>query len=353
MPKLPEDPIMLFMLNPEPPIIGLFAMLLRLFIPFMPPIVDPIDPAGRPNEDCCCCEGGAGRLKPDAAGVELPLPGGGGRENDDVVRFIDPTPGRCWFIERDDIELFRPLPYVGVCAAGGDIVLLLAGCIVEEEPDAQGFAVAVDQFTEADEAGCAGGGGNADCGALGCKGCENWVVDGAIAGRLARSGVTVLNDPCWALNPPRELVEGAAFVGLGVDQEKVAFCEALGCGKPGELIAEAVSPQPASMGLMLFELDFPLTSCSKSSSVAPVAASNCVPVIPPKDMKSSAGPAAAEPLVTPASSCNFFVCSSSTFRDRLLMSSIKDWNCLRLSSGPRLMLQRIGRISMAMNSQSA
>lgn len=179
------------------------------------------------------------------------------------------------------------------------------------------------------------------------------MVDGVIVGRLARSGVTVLNEPCWDLKPPSELAGAAAFVGLGVDQEKVAFCEALGCCKPGELIAEAVSPQPASIGFVLFELDFPLTSCSKSSSVAPVAASNCVPVMPPKDMKSSAGPAAAEPLVAPASSCNFFVCSSSTFRDSDLMRSIKDWNCLRLSNGPRLMLQRIGRISMAMNSQSA
>ena len=45
--------------------------------------------------------------------------------------------------------------------------MLLAGCIVEEEVDAHGFAAAVDQFVEA---GCAGGGGKADCGALGCKG---------------------------------------------------------------------------------------------------------------------------------------------------------------------------------------
>lgn len=179
------------------------------------------------------------------------------------------------------------------------------------------------------------------------------MVDGVIVGRLARSGVIVLNEPCWALKPPSELVGGAAFVGLGVDQEKVAFCEALGCCRPGELIAEAVSPQPASIGLALVELDFPLTSCSKSSSVAPVAASNCVPVMPPKDMKSSAGPAAAEPLVAPASSCNFFDCSSSTFRDSVLMRSMKDWNCLRLSNGPRLILQRMGRISMAMKSQSA
>lgn len=124
-----------------------------------------------------------------------------------------------------------------------------------------------------------------------------------MAGRLARSGVTVLNEPCWALKPPSELEAGAAVVGLGVDQENVAFgLEFFKAGDPTE-DREAASSQPAavSIGFTLFELDLPLTSFSKSSSVAPVAASNCVPVIPPKDMKSSAGPAA-EPFVTPESS---------------------------------------------------
>lgn len=148
---------------------------------------------------------------------------------------------------------------------------------------------------------------------------------------------------------------GVAVLGLGVDQENVAFCEALGLFNAGELteVCEAVSSQPAaSIGLPFFLLDLPLTSFSKSSSVAPVAASNCVPVIPPKDKKSSAGPAA-EPLVAPVSSCSFFVCSSSTFFESCLISSMKDWNCFRLSNGPRLMCQRSGKMSIAMNSASA
>lgn len=128
--------------------------------------------------------------------------------------------------------------------------------------------------------------------------------EGVIAGRFARSGVTVLNEPCWALRPPRVLGGGAAFVGLGVDQENVAF--ALGFFNAGEPTEdrEAASSQPvvASKGLPCVGFDdLPLTSFSKSSSVAPVAASNCVPVIPPKDMKSSAGPATV-PLVVPDSS---------------------------------------------------
>ena len=191
--------------------------------------------------------------------------------------------------------------------------------------------------------------------AIGWRGWEYCVEDGVIAGRFARSGVTVLNEPCWALNPPSEPCGGAAVVGLGVDQENAAFCEALGFCSPGDPSEdrEAVSSQPAaSNGLPLRELDLPLTSFSKSSSVAPVAASNCVPVIPPKDIKSSAGPAA-EPLVTPESSCSFFVCSSSTFFESVLINSMKPWNCFRFSNGPRLMCQRIGRMSIAINSASA
>lgn len=68
-------------------------------------------------------------------------------------------------------------------------------------------------------------------------------------------------------------------------------------------------------------------------------------------MKSSAG--AALPFELPPSSCSFRVCSSSTLRDKLLMSSMKLWNCFKSSSGPKLILQRIGRISIATKSASA
>lgn len=98
----------------------------------------------------------------------------------------------------------------------------------------------------------------------------------------------------------------------------------------------------------------PLTRRSKSSGVAPFVASNVVPVTPPKPRKSSftAGADTTPPFVT-ASSCNFFVCSSSTLRDSDLISCIKLWNCLRSNSGPKLIFHRIGKISIATNSASA
>lgn len=271
------------------------------------------------------------------------------------------------------MELFSPLPYIGACVVfvvvggggGGDMVVPRWGCNVDVDDhglavaDADGVVAADDQFTEVEEAGgFVDGGGKADCAvAAGWRGWENCVVEGVMAGRFARSGVTVLNEPCWALKPPSE-AGATVVVGLGVDQENVAFCAALGFFNPGDPTEdrEAASSQlgAASNGLLLlsFELDLPLTSFSKSSSVAPVAASNCVPEIPPKDIKSSAGPAA-EPLVVPESSWSFLVCSSSTLRERALINSMKVWNCFRLSSGPRLMFQRIGKMSIAINSVSA
>jgi hypothetical protein len=111
------------------------------------------------------------------------------------------------------------------------------------------------------------------------------------------------------------------------------------------------SSQPESIGLFDAVAEFPLTRRSKSSSVVPLASSDD-PATAPKAMKSSAG-SADEPLVLPLSSCSFFVCSSSTFLDNDLMRSMNAWNCLRSNNGPRLMDQRIGRISMATNSASA
>lgn len=70
----------------------------------------------------------------------------------------------------------------------------------------------------------------------------------------------------------------------------------------------------------------PLTSASKSSPSPPPLASNAVPVRPPNATKSSLG-AATLPFDGPDSSCNLLACSSSTLRERLLMSSMKDWNC--------------------------
>ena len=147
---------MLFILIPEPPApMGLFAILFMLFIL---PIMELMDPAGRPNEDCCC--GGIGRLKPDEEGVALPTPGGGGRENDDADRFAVPMAGRCWPIDSEDMELFSPLPYTGACGGGDIVEVLRCGCsveVAEDDADAQGLEVAAvvadDQFTDVDAGG--------------------------------------------------------------------------------------------------------------------------------------------------------------------------------------------------------
>ena len=55
----------------------------------------------------------------------------------------------------------------------------------------------------------------------------------------------------------------------------------------------------------------------------------------------------------PDNSESFLVRSASTRVDKLLMRSMKAWNCLRSSSGPKLMLHNTGRISIATNSSSA
>jgi hypothetical protein len=71
---------------------------------------------------------------------------------------------------------------------------------------------------------------------------------------------------------------GAVAVGLGVDQEKDAAWEDLGGFIPGDAaVEEGMSPQLVSIGLLGWPgdvVDLPLTSRSKSSSVAPLEASN-------------------------------------------------------------------------------
>ena len=54
-----------------------------------------------------------------------------------------------------------------------------------------------------------------------------------------------------------------------------------------------------------------------------------------------------------ANSRSFRVCSCSNLVDRDLINFINSWNCWRLSRGPRLKAHRIGRTSMARNSESA
>lgn len=60
---------------------------------------------------------------------------------------------------------------------------------------------------------CEGGGGKADCGCCGWRGCENCVLVGARDPKPERSGVTVLKvEACCVFTT------GAA--GVGVDHEK-------------------------------------------------------------------------------------------------------------------------------------
>jgi hypothetical protein len=109
--------------------------------------------------------------------------------------------------------------------------------------------------------------------------------------------------------------------------------------------------QPESRGFVEVVVGRPpLTRRSKSISGSSAAAEGKAEVAP-NDMKSSV-PLTFVPLV-PDISWSFLVCSDSTRVERFLMSSMKDWNCCRLSRGPKLMLHKMGRMSMATNSVSA
>lgn len=102
--------------------------------------------------------------------------------------------------------------------------------------------------------------------------------------------------------------------------------------------------------MALFCLLWPSTRLSKSP-VSPLLSSRPFTRLGARlDMKSERF-AAAE-LVAP-SSCNFRVCSCSIRDEMDLMRAMKDWNCCRLRSGPRLMDHRIGNPSMARKSGSA
>ncbi len=177
----------------------------------------------------------------------------------------------------------------------------------------------------------------------GCSGFENCVAEGVRISNRFRSGVTVRND--WGFG-----VGAAVTGGLGVDHEN---CGGDMVETGGAAAGAAGASQPASIPLFVVWDFFPFTNRSKSSSVAPLAGSNVVPVTPPNAKKSSFGVAARPPSVTVESSCSFLVCSSSTRLESTLINSMKDWNCFRLRSGPKLIFQRIGRISIATKSASA
>lgn len=159
---------------------------------------------------------------------------------------------------------------------------------------------------------------------FGCKGCENWVVDGDRASNLERSGVMVLDvGPFCGFKAMFIGVTGV--VGLGVDQANCAG----GCDNVFAVwvCLAGPFPQPASIALTdeaPLLLLLPFTRRSKSSSLAsPEPLFVAKPEAPSKDMKSSL-PFGFEPLLDPMSSCNALVCSCSTRDDRVLINSMKD-----------------------------
>ncbi len=268
-------------------------------------------------------------------GVVVLAPGGGGREKDGV-RFW----GGGWLREREEegnVDMD-----VGCCCCWEDHELVVV---------VGGGAVAAPRLMEE---GWAASGEVGRVGlVVGWRGCENWVAVGVMGWKFARSGVTVLK-PGWALTALNWVVGTAAGAAGGLDHEKAAVGVGFLLLLPavGETTAalEAMLSQPESSGFAEAPPDSPLTSSSKSVSVVPFA-SRDEPVTGPKDMKSSLR---AEALaLPPASSCSFLVCSSSTLLDSVLMRSMNPWNCLRSRSGPKLMLQRTGRMSMATKSASA
>ncbi|KAH6608566.1 hypothetical protein Trco_001912 [Trichoderma cornu-damae] len=232
-------------------------------------------------------------------------------------------------------------------ALGGGVKLLAVAVAAAEAAAAAADVAVEDQLKLGED----DAGWKPDC--VGCKGWLNWVELGVMTSNRLRSGVTVRNEGGWLWSVlgclPGGLVGGCVdqekdgVWGVAVEDRLTVAAAAFGASSQLGVLAAAEEEPPPFL---------PLTSASKSSSLPPLVASKAVPVKPPKAIKSSLA-AAADPLTDPESSWSFLVCSSSTLRDRVLMRSIKDWNCLRLSSGPRLMFHRIGRMSMATNSASA
>lgn len=90
--------ILFILLSPSPAFCVLLLLLLL--------IMEAIEPAGFPKADDC--EGGGNEKVDD--GVAVPLPGGGGRENDDAERLSVFVAGRCWLMDKDAIEFDKPPP---------------------------------------------------------------------------------------------------------------------------------------------------------------------------------------------------------------------------------------------------
>lgn len=143
----------------------------------------------------------------------------------------------------------------------------------------------------------------------------------------------------------------------GVDHEKAAAGE--GCWErergfggrvwEGRVVDEDavldVAEDQESLIISVEESCPPRTSASKLVSSPLVASVPFAPSTAPKLMKSF------EPAVVAVlleeSSCSLRVCSCSMREERVLMRAMYAWNWDRLSRGPRLNCQRMGRTSMA------
>lgn len=188
----------------------------------------------------------------------------------------------------------------------------------------------------------------------GWRGWENCVVDGWRESKRERSGVIVRDGACGLMAVDIEPIPGDDGPGDGdgvVDHENVGAAGAAGFA--GALGAASQPPSATALAAVVLLLYFPVTRRSKSSSSPPPAPDENAAGRSPKDMKSSLPAAFFITELLPESSWSFFVCSCSTFVLRPLIKSMKAWNCLRSSNGPRLMLHKIGRISIAIKSVSA
>ena len=110
-----------------------------------------------------------------------------------------------------------------------------------------------------------------------------------------------------------------------------------------------------NMSVPLVALAAFLPRTRRSKSFSPTSSPPCAPrpLLGPKFMRSLDRALSAVPLELEARSRSLRVCSCSIFEDRDLISFMKSWNCWRLSRGPRLKVHRMGRTSIARNSESA
>ena len=189
-------------------------------------------------------------------------------------------------------------------------------------------------------------------GCRGCMGVKEAIVLLLLVELPEGAGLSVAKElSVWSGVMAREFgwVEKAPVLdraeGVGVDHEKAAtVLDWARCGW-----GRRVSP---SMSLPLGVL-LPSTRRSKSFSLASPPALDPTPLVAPMLMRSLNLGLSAVVCEVEAKSRSLRVCSCSIFDERDLISVMKSWNWCRLSSGPRLKDQSMGRTSIARKSESA